>query len=55
MWRCLDEGSWSGYQKLLVLGAALAIVLDGIRRHRDPANSKGGLRMWPTGIMKEEQ
>jgi MFS family permease len=26
----LDEGNWSGYQKLLVLGAALAIVLDGI-------------------------
>jgi AAHS family 4-hydroxybenzoate transporter-like MFS transporter len=26
----LDEGNWSGYQKLLIFGAALTIVLDGI-------------------------
>src|SRR5262245_48045680 len=26
----LDEGHWSGYQKLLVLGTGLAIVLDGL-------------------------
>jgi len=26
----LDEGDWSGYQKLLVLGTALAIILDGL-------------------------
>src|SRR5262252_552523 len=26
----LDEGEWSGYQKLLVFAAALAIVLDGL-------------------------
>ena len=26
----LDEGPWSSYQKLLVLGTALAIVLDGL-------------------------
>src|SRR5437773_534083 len=26
----LDEGEWSGYQKLLVLGTALAIILDGL-------------------------
>jgi AAHS family 4-hydroxybenzoate transporter-like MFS transporter len=26
----LDEGHWSGYQKLLVLATALAIVLDGV-------------------------
>jgi len=26
----LDEGAWSGYQKLLVLGTAFAIVLDGL-------------------------
>jgi len=26
----LDDGNWSGYQKLLIFGAALTIVLDGI-------------------------
>ncbi|HKE85568.1 MAG TPA: MFS transporter [Vicinamibacterales bacterium] len=26
----LDEGRWTGYQKLLILGTALAIILDGI-------------------------
>src|SRR5437867_5044695 len=26
----LDEGAWSGYQKLLVFATALAIVLDGL-------------------------
>ena len=26
----LDEGHWSGYQKLLIFGTALAIILDGI-------------------------
>ena len=26
----IDEGPWSGYQKLLILGAALTIILDGI-------------------------
>ena len=26
----LDEGDWSGYQKLLVFGTALAIILDGL-------------------------
>jgi AAHS family 4-hydroxybenzoate transporter-like MFS transporter len=26
----LDEGRWSGYQKLLVAGTALAIILDGL-------------------------
>jgi AAHS family 4-hydroxybenzoate transporter-like MFS transporter len=26
----LDEGRWTGYQKLLVLGTALAIILDGV-------------------------
>lgn len=26
----LDEGRWSGYQKLLIFGTALAIVLDGM-------------------------
>src|SRR5678816_981392 len=28
--RLLDEGEWSGYQKLLILAAALTIVLDGV-------------------------
>ena len=26
----LDEGRWSGYQKLLISGTALAIILDGM-------------------------
>ena len=26
----LDEGQWSGYQKLLVAGTALTIILDGL-------------------------
>src|SRR5256885_10268732 len=26
----LDEGPWSGYQKLLIIGTALTIILDGI-------------------------
>jgi AAHS family 4-hydroxybenzoate transporter-like MFS transporter len=28
--RVLDEGRWSGYQKMLVAGTALTIILDGI-------------------------
>lgn len=28
--KILDEGPWSGYQKLLVLATALAIILDGV-------------------------
>ena len=28
--RLIDEGPWSGYQKLLVVGIALAIVVDGL-------------------------
>ena len=28
----LDEGRWTGYQKLLILGTALTIVLDGDRK-----------------------
>ena len=26
----LDEGPWSGYQKLLIFGTALTIILDGV-------------------------
>src|SRR5829696_976615 len=26
----LDEGRWTGYQKLLIFGTALTIILDGI-------------------------
>ena len=26
----LDEGRWTGYQKLLIAGTALTIVLDGV-------------------------
>jgi AAHS family 4-hydroxybenzoate transporter-like MFS transporter len=28
--KVLDEGRWTGYQKLLIFGTALAIILDGI-------------------------
>src|SRR5213596_2938381 len=26
----LDEGSWTGYKKLLIMGTALTIILDGV-------------------------
>ena len=26
----LDEGRWTGYQKLLIVGTALTIILDGV-------------------------
>ena len=26
----LDESKWSGYQKLLIFGTALTIILDGV-------------------------
>src|SRR6185295_19766609 len=26
----IDEGRWSGYQKLLIFGTALTIILDGV-------------------------
>ena len=43
----LDEGPWSGYQKLLVIGTALTIVLDGLDNQllsprRIPAMMRGG-------------
>src|SRR5215813_7116165 len=28
--KLLDEGNWTGYQKLLIFGAALTIILDGV-------------------------
>src|ERR1044071_2041106 len=32
----LDEGRWTGYQKLLVFGTALAIILDGVDKQLLP-------------------
>ena len=26
----IDEGTWTGYQKLLIVGTALTIILDGV-------------------------
>ncbi|HYJ95739.1 MAG TPA: hypothetical protein VEV86_14005, partial [Vicinamibacterales bacterium] len=26
----IDEGRWTGYQKLLIVGTALTIILDGV-------------------------
>ena len=28
--QALDEGRWTGYQKLLIFGTALTIILDGV-------------------------
>ncbi len=61
----LDEGRWSGYQKLLILGTALTIILDGIDNQllpnavptlirewgRPRADFTGALALGPFGMM----
>jgi len=42
----LDEGRWTGYQKLLVLGAALAIILDGVDNQLLPNAIPDLMRDW---------
>ena len=42
----LDHGSWSGYQKLLVAGAALTIILDGLDNQLLPNAVPTLIREW---------
>src|SRR5262245_8643631 len=42
----LDEGQWSSYQKLLVVGTALAIVLDGLDNQLLAAAAPAMMREW---------
>ena len=42
----LDEGRWSGYQKLLIFGTALAITLDGIDNQLLPNVVPTLMREW---------
>lgn len=42
----LDEGRWTGYQKLLVAGTALAIILDGVDNQLLPNAIPALMRDW---------
>jgi AAHS family 4-hydroxybenzoate transporter-like MFS transporter len=42
----LDEGQWSGYQKLLVVATALTIVLDGLDNQLLPPAIPAVMREW---------
>jgi MFS transporter, AAHS family, 4-hydroxybenzoate transporter len=42
----LDQGRWSGYQKLLVVGTALAIILDGLDNQLLAAALPAIMREW---------
>ncbi len=42
----LDEGGWSGYQKLLVVGTALTIILDGLDNQLLGAAVPALMREW---------
>lgn len=44
--RVIDEGAWSGYQKLAVVIAALAIILDGFANQALPASIPMLIKMW---------
>ena len=44
--RLIDEGAWSGYQKLLVLGTALTIVVDGLDNQLLPNAVPALIRDW---------
>jgi AAHS family 4-hydroxybenzoate transporter-like MFS transporter len=45
--RVIDDGVWSSYQKLTVLIAALAIILDGFANQALPASIPMLVKMWP--------
>jgi len=47
--RLLDEGEWSGYQKLLILAAALTIVLDGVDNQLLSVALPELTRLWGVG------
>ena len=42
----LDEGRWTGYQKLLIVGTALTIVLDGVDNQLLPNAVPSLIREW---------
>jgi AAHS family 4-hydroxybenzoate transporter-like MFS transporter len=42
----LDEGRWTGYQKLLILGTALTIILDGVDNQLLPNALPVMMREW---------
>src|ERR1041385_4351402 len=42
----LDEGRWTGYQKLLVFGTALAIILDGVDNQLLPNTIPTLIKEW---------
>jgi AAHS family 4-hydroxybenzoate transporter-like MFS transporter len=44
--RTIDAGAWSGYQKLAVVIAALAIILDGFANQALPASIPMLIKMW---------
>ena len=37
--RLIDEGTWTTYQKLLVLGTAATIIVDGLDNQLSPMRS----------------
>ena len=44
--RVLDEGRWTGYQKLLIVGTALTIILDGVDNQLLPNAVPALMREW---------
>ena len=42
----LDEGRWTGYQKLLVFGTALTIILDGVDNQLLPNTIPTLIKEW---------
>jgi AAHS family 4-hydroxybenzoate transporter-like MFS transporter len=44
--RVLDEGRWTGYQKLLIVGTALTIVLDGVDNQLLPNSIPTLIQEW---------
>src|SRR5215204_1643142 len=44
----LDEGRWSGYQKLLIFGAALTIIVDGVDNQLLPNAINSMIADWST-------
>jgi MFS transporter, AAHS family, 4-hydroxybenzoate transporter len=44
--RTLDEGRWTGYQKLLIFGTALTIILDGVDNQLLPNSIPTLIKEW---------
>jgi AAHS family 4-hydroxybenzoate transporter-like MFS transporter len=47
--KLLDEGRWTGYQKLLILGTALTIILDGVDNQLLPNAVPTLMKEWGQG------